>query len=342
MKNTPSEVIVYFSEKYDLFEFIHGNRILNEDKIKKIIREIESGNDMLKYYPIQVKENPGTGKLAIIDGQHRYTICQRLKRCIYYIIVKEEKTIVDIARVNTNVEKWKSNDFLESYISNGNEDYARLKEFIAEYPLSIGFAACILMNGSTTVKSRGKATLQFQSGSFKINFYPYATKLATCCSLFHNFPLRYQRAFVEAIDRIVNCGLVPIEELAERVTAKIDLLSDQGNYKNYIYKLEEIYNIGKHSRTIIYAKPEPPKKEVKREAPKKELKPKIVTPVRPNYQANRRMIDHQPKFKTKENPLAGKVLLKIDAKTSIYIPANANPEIERQKYLKNRKGKLDD
>ena len=341
MLHTPSEVIVHFSHDYERFEFIHGNRVLNKDKIKKIIREIESGNDMLKYYPIQVKESEN-GKLQIIDGQHRFTICKELKRCIYYINVREEKSIVDIAKVNSNVEKWKPADFLESYISSANQDYVALKNFIKEYPFNIGYATSLLMNGDSTSNNNKNAISLFQSGQFKVNFLAYATKVGECCNLFKPSQISFQRAFTDAIQKIINCGLVPIEDLAERVTAKIELLTDQGNYKNYIYKLEEIYNMGKHSRTIIYAKPEAPKKEPKKP---KEEKPKIISRIIPqprvqnNYRSGYRTNDDKTKFKTVADPTAGKMLLKIDSKTSIYIPKGADPVKEREKFLKSEREK---
>lgn len=76
MTHTEATVKIYHTSQYSLFKMINGNRQLNEPKIKKIIAEIQSGNDMLKYYPVQVKEN--NGRLDILDGQHRFYICKKV------------------------------------------------------------------------------------------------------------------------------------------------------------------------------------------------------------------------------------------------------------------------
>jgi len=67
IKHTTSTVAVFQTDNYKNFSFIPGNRPLNELKIKKIIGEIESGNDVLMYYPIQVKVQGE--KMMILDGQ---------------------------------------------------------------------------------------------------------------------------------------------------------------------------------------------------------------------------------------------------------------------------------
>ncbi len=109
------EVIVYQTSNYKLFEKLKSNRKINKTKVNKIIKEIKSGNDMLCYYPLQVQEN-ATGKLNILDGQHRFEIDQILKRPVYYFLVGEKKSMSEIAKVNSNVEKWKAIDYINCYI----------------------------------------------------------------------------------------------------------------------------------------------------------------------------------------------------------------------------------
>ncbi len=96
-----STVAVFQSNDYSLFGMMKGNRPLNQNKIGRIIKEIESGNDMLPYYPIQVRVENGI--LIILDGQHRFFICKKLTKPVHYIIVAEQKSMVDIAKINSNV-----------------------------------------------------------------------------------------------------------------------------------------------------------------------------------------------------------------------------------------------
>lgn len=115
-----STVQVFMTEEYNNFSMINGNRPLNERKIKRIISEIESGNDMLKYSPIQVRVCDD--KLMILDGQHRFFISKKLNRPVYYILVLEDKTMQDIAKINSNVEKWTDENFINCYLTTGNKN----------------------------------------------------------------------------------------------------------------------------------------------------------------------------------------------------------------------------
>ena len=102
MQHTEASIKLYFTREYARFRMVNGNRQLNDRKINRIMREMADGNDMMRYYPIQVQENKD--RLDILDGQHRFWICRHLKRPVYYILVSEEKTMPQIAKVNSNVE----------------------------------------------------------------------------------------------------------------------------------------------------------------------------------------------------------------------------------------------
>ena len=91
MKHVPSSIIINFSTDYSKFRMINGNRMLNNSKINRIIEQIKSGNNMLRYYPIQVQENGD--RLDILDGQHRFYICRKLQCPVHYILVNEQKSL---------------------------------------------------------------------------------------------------------------------------------------------------------------------------------------------------------------------------------------------------------
>lgn len=78
LKHNTSTVSVFQTDQYKNFTMILGNRSINMHKVDKIIKEIQGGNDMLMYYPIQV--HVVKDKLEILDGQHRFFICKKLKR----------------------------------------------------------------------------------------------------------------------------------------------------------------------------------------------------------------------------------------------------------------------
>lgn len=150
-----STVPVFQTDQYKIFEMIDGNRPLNERKIKNIIKEIESGNDMLQYYPINVKVKDN--KMIILDGQHRFFVSKKLKRLVYYIIVMEDKSMRDIARVNSNVEKWNQQNFINCYVAQGNQNYVKLKEYYDTYGINIGTSLRLLTTGTPGVEGSDTA-----------------------------------------------------------------------------------------------------------------------------------------------------------------------------------------
>ena len=250
MKHIESTLEIYYSDEYARFKMINGNRQLNESKIKRIIEEIESGNDMLKYYPIQVRENKD--RLDIIDGQHRFYICKKLKRPVYYILVKEEKSMPEIARVNSNVEKWKSVDFINCYVAHDNSNYKILQAFLDKYQISTTVALIMLSKGNPGCEGAyPEMGDSFRSGTFEVKFKENAEQLADTCLHFDRFPNYRSRPFIIAIYRILKAGIIPIEDLISAYNKRPEMLTQQGNYKAYITNLEQIINVGKQKRIVI-------------------------------------------------------------------------------------------
>lgn len=248
---TPSTIAVFQTEDYNQFTLIKGNRPLNQKKIKKIIAEIESGNDMLRYYPIQVKVVED--KLRILDGQHRCFICQKLKRPVYFILVTEEKSMQDIAKVNSNVEKWKDEDFINCYINTGNKNYELIDSYRKEFGFAVGICLKLLNQGEPGNESGTVGTLlnSFQQGTFDVNYYDDAVKFGNIIKLFSAFKNHRQRSFVIAIYRVLCAKKIDINDLAKAYEKNPALLKEQANFKDYIINLEQIMNVGKHSRIII-------------------------------------------------------------------------------------------
>lgn len=79
MNHVESSIKIYFTREYSLFNMLQGNRELNNAKIKRIKFDIMGGLDVLRYCPILVIENKQTGRLDIIDGQHRFWVAKEMK-----------------------------------------------------------------------------------------------------------------------------------------------------------------------------------------------------------------------------------------------------------------------
>ncbi len=251
MKHTESTVDVFYSNEYSLFKMINGNRQLNELKIKRIIHEIEAGNDMLKYYPIQVRENKD--RLDILDGQHRFWICKKLKRPVYYILVKEDKSMPDIAKVNSNVDKWKNTDYINCYVQQNNKHYQTLQEFIDTYGFNVGLSINLLSLGNpfgdSGLNTTGKT--HFEHGLFEVKFKKEAIEIAEISKLFSDFAFWRSRPFVFALFKIKRAAKISIDEVLAAYKKRPEMLTAQADYKNYIYNLEQLVNVGKQHRRVI-------------------------------------------------------------------------------------------
>lgn len=246
-----SSVKVYHSSNYGLFKMLDGNRDLNESKIKRIMADIESGIDVLRYYPIQVREEDG--RLKIIDGQHRFYIGKKLGRAVFYILMTEERTIGDIAKINSNVEKWKAKDFINAYVRTDVQDYKILDEFMQKYSISVTLAAALLEHKDAAYGMGGPEGIsRFQRGQFKATYLTEATQLADVCQHFKEFKHWKDARFFTAIQKIIEAGKIDVWDLVKKVNNYRDELSKQVSWKEYISNLESIWNKRLQSRQIIW------------------------------------------------------------------------------------------
>lgn len=250
LQHTLSTVMVFQSEEYGRFKMLLGNRELNETKIKRIVRDIEEGIDVLKYYPITVVEKKG--RLEILDGQHRYYISKKLKRPVHYIVMKEERELPDIAKINSNTEKWKTKDFINCYIQQGNKNYELLQQFMDTYPFTVTVSTKLLANGNPGTETGFHDGQQFQRGRFVVEHWEKAIEIAKLVKQFEEFPVWRERGFIIAIFRIHEAKKVDVKEILEKCKKYPDMLKKQAGFKEYIFNLESIYNKGRQIRVVIY------------------------------------------------------------------------------------------
>ena len=247
LQHTISTVMVFQSTEYARFKMINGNRQLNEKKIKKIIKEIEMGNDLLYCYPIQVHEN--NGRLEIMDGQHRFYISSKLKRPVYYILLKKEVALPQIAKVNSNVEKWKGADFINCFVQLGNTHYMKLQEIMDQYPVPITTLIAMLQQGKI---NNGSSTMDsFYQGEFEINHYEFTIQILVICSQF-DYASKFSRNFINAISRMITAENVKMGDVIEKVNKNKAELIVSGEWKDYLTNIENIFNKGNRIRVTTY------------------------------------------------------------------------------------------
>lgn len=251
MDHKPSSIKIFCTKEYGLFRMINGNRELNAGKIKKIKTDIMAGLDVLRYCPLLVVEN---GKrLDIIDGQHRFWVAKEMKSHVWYIIV-ENFTLVDIAKINSNTEKWKIKDYINCYISQDNKHYKKLEDFMdtTGFPLSV--SQRLLHDGVITSDAGVDANTaeKFRRGKFTVEQEAKANKFVEAVRLFDQFPSWNSRHFLLAIEIILKSGKCDYVDLVDKFKANPGELKKQGSVKEYLSNLEEIYNFRMRIRRVIY------------------------------------------------------------------------------------------
>lgn len=249
MEHKQSDIKVLVSSNYSQFHMIKGNRSLDMNKIKKILADIERGTNLLKYCPILVVENGG--KLEIKDGQHRFTVAKKIKSPIYYILA-ENMSLYDIAKMNSNQEKWKAKDFINCYKELGNKHYIALEAFMKQYPgLTVTAAISLLQLGKVHAGGLNGHMDKFHRGEFEVKHQKQADMIMEKVNRFE-FHDRFSRAFMQAVAKVIDAGVYPIDELAQKVNDIIALLQKHDHWRKYLTNMEEIANKGKQKRVAIY------------------------------------------------------------------------------------------
>jgi hypothetical protein len=237
---------IYLTRDFKRFKNILGNRILNQAKIKRIAADIKAGCNMLPWCPIIVDE-----KMNVIDGQHRLAVAKAMNENIYYTI-REQATLHEIARMNSNTERWKGSDFIHCYSSQGNAHYNGLKDFISQYHFPLGVAITLLSAGKIGQGGLTTEKEQFEKGQFKISHLPEATRLAEQVNKFKVHPAHNSRGFITAIQLLMNGQLCNFDHLLKKFEKDPAALPICSTHKEYLTALEALYNKDAKYRTTIF------------------------------------------------------------------------------------------
>lgn len=245
------ETVIKQTTDYRKFKTILGNRIVSERRVNNIIADIKAGLNLLPYCPIIVYVNADDKKpFCIIDGQHRFEVCKRLKEPIYYIESKE-LNLLQIAKINSRSEKWTKKNFLDCYVNLGLKDYIVLRDFIKKYNVVYSTAISFLMEGRIT--GGGALMEKFRNGEFKVNYFDIADKIVSLTmSLFSIYVFSRDRYLIAAVQQINKKEVCDWEVLRRKIKAAPNEMDKQYSKKDYLLNIERLYNYGNKNRIAIY------------------------------------------------------------------------------------------
>lgn len=242
MNHVESSVKIYYTKDYNLFTNIKGNRKLNQTKISSIVDDILNGTNLLPYCPILVTQQEK--KLRIHDGQHRFSAAVRAGSSVWYVI-GEKFTLRQIAKANANTESWKNKDYFNLYITEENENYKILSDFLEKTKFPFSSSLQLLAEGSIGNDhglGQNKNKL-FKKGEFKVKYENAANVFWEIIKLFDRFKGYRNRSFLVAIEVLLT---VEKFDLIKLVTIfnnnNPETFKKAGSPEEYISTLTALYN----------------------------------------------------------------------------------------------------
>lgn len=245
LKHIESNTKIYFTTDYSRFKFLKGNRDINEQKVKKIKQDIESGIDFLKYAPIVVNE-----KMEIIDGQHRYAVSMAMKTNVYYVInIAADLEVVPA--INSRSSKWRTVDFLNSYVDLKRPVYCALRDFVNQYK-GIGIPTAAKMLHAGTV-NENEAMEAFQEGKLKSDYIDVAHEIAKLLSDLEPYTQNaYSRRMFSAMIALNGNGKYNHDLLIKKLQESGRKIENLESTKSIIQDMESIINHKSKHRIIIH------------------------------------------------------------------------------------------
>ena len=232
------------TKNYKLFSFTNLNRPVNL-KNRKGLRESMQEYGYLKAYPLHcIRTKHG---LEVQDGQHRLEIAKELGLPVAYVVCD---TPIDIARINKTQKGWKLEDYMDTFIAQGNDDYRILSEFMEHHNLAISVA--ILM----FTQSLGNCTLEkFKSGLFNAKSLENANRIAFLYPRISEKSKQIRtRSFAYALMSLCRIS-PPIDDyrLISNAQKCPEKLITYATCDGFLDMLEEVYNFrkGKNSKVNI-------------------------------------------------------------------------------------------
>lgn len=215
--------VILMTYDYDRFSFIECNR--PTVKIKRLEKSIKEC-DLTPYNPIIVDE-----RYRIIDGQHRFTVCEKLGLPIYYVVCDQEATKAMIL-LNQNMRSWRQEEFLRFHAETKGGCYKDLYDFDKNNNIGISNAIAIYPE-----RQINATTIRLGELTFRKN--PNAEKIVAFLKSKPVSVLRYKRTrpFVLAV-RIAHERYT--ERQLNKLLKKIVTVPMCANYEQYLTAFDNI------------------------------------------------------------------------------------------------------
>lgn len=231
--------IVKTTNDYSIFKILEGNRRVNQLNLRRVISS-------MREYPL-VSIIMVNHRMEIIDGQHRYFACKELGLPINYVMVYGYG-IKEVQVLNATGMNWSKVDYLETYVSRGDENYVKFKKFRETYP-QLSFTLCVrLLSGLSSHRTKSYDGVQgtvkdFENGTFQIKDLDKSHEIANMIVDYAPFFSRFNDlTFCLTLITIFDNPNYDHERMMKRLMVQPTALKPCKTQKQYQELLEEIYN----------------------------------------------------------------------------------------------------
>ena len=242
--NVPmNEIQVHTTKDYSLFKILNGNRDVNELHLRRLKESIKK-NHLTTI--IMVNE-----KFEIIDGQHRFLVCQELKLPINYIVSKDYG-LNEVQILNANMKNWSTNDYVNGYCDLGYEQYIIYRDFVANYGFQTQIAILLLSGEQGGGSEPFSIGTKFKAGVFKVKDLDGAIAMADKLKMIEPFYKGYKRrCFVMAMYQIFKNPNFVFTEFLLKLKQQPTTLQDCTSTTQYKVLIEDIYNYRRREKVNL-------------------------------------------------------------------------------------------
>jgi hypothetical protein len=227
------------TKNYALFTMSADNRAIEINRRKELKASMERYG-FLPGFPLMCRKD--SGKLIIVDGQHRFMLAQKLGIAVWYTVTDQD---VDVAVVNAAQRGWNIAAYVNRYARGGNEHYIKLIQFAKTHAMPIGSAAGALVGHSTA----SNAAKEIKDGAFEIRNWEYAALVARMYNAIRKARKECATAQVlNAISAICHIPKFDHERMEKNIMRRADMLRRFNNRDACLLMLEEIYNDQAHAK----------------------------------------------------------------------------------------------
>lgn len=227
---------------YDQFSLHPEQRGLKPSHVIKIMTSMKR-RGYHQGYPIVVDKD-----LKIIDGQHRYQAARNCGLPIYYV-VQEETSVNDVREMAAITEAWKFDDFLSSYVRQGNDNYKRIIKW--KETSGLGWRSFLEGNFSD-IKTTSQ---ELKEGRFILT-ETKETQISLFLTKFVMFKTYFpkgwtHRGFVRACAYMFSHPNYNQTQMEARLDYQSTRLVKCPDTESYLLMLQGIYNYKSHSANVV-------------------------------------------------------------------------------------------